>query len=66
MNRLLLLLIAGVGLAVVLGTASGDGTPAPPRSYQVYPDQQIPLIFSHSRHQQTGISCVVCHCRTTP
>jgi len=57
-----LLLLAAAGLLFALAApAIGDDTPAPPRSYVVYPDQQIPLTFSHTKHLQSGVSCVVCH-----
>lgn len=34
---------------------------AAPRSYAVYPKQELPLKFSHQKHLAKGMSCTSCH-----
>jgi len=54
-------LAAAVAIAVIgLGAAWGDA-PIRPRSEYVYPEQSIPLRFSHARHQALALQCVLCH-----
>jgi len=31
------------------------------RSVEVFPEQSIPLSFSHRRHLESGIQCILCH-----
>jgi hypothetical protein len=31
------------------------------RSFDVYPEQRIPLLFKHQRHLELGVHCVLCH-----
>ena len=52
----LMLLLAGVVVA-------GDGSTA--YSPVVYPEQRLPLIFSHQKHLQRGTQCVACHVDAT-
>jgi hypothetical protein len=59
-RALLVALVALCGVGLSLTTARGDG-PVRPRSVDVYPEQSIPLRFSHARHQALGLQCVVCH-----
>ncbi|MEE2828750.1 MAG: cytochrome c3 family protein [Myxococcota bacterium] len=55
------LLLAGL---VLLPSVRGDEAGSS-RSEIVYPSQQIPLTFSHSRHLEQGLQCVLCHGEVT-
>lgn len=55
------LLLLGLALALVPVAWSGGGGPKQPRSFDVYPEQSIPLRMLHARHLENGLVCEVCH-----
>ena len=66
MRRTWLILLA---LAAVIG-ALWSGAPAragqapyadDPPSSVIYPDQRLPLVFTHAAHLQRGATCADCH-----
>jgi hypothetical protein len=62
MSRLRLAIAAlVVGLLLGLAAAAVAGAPARERSPYVYPDQSLPITFSHQRHAALALQCVVCH-----
>ena len=66
-RRALLALVAIGLIAIAIVTRAGradgdDPTPTPSRA--VFPDQQLPLTFSHTRHlARGGVTCTDCHGR---
>jgi len=47
--------------AMAVAVSWAGSRPPQARSLEVYPAQDIPLNFSHRRHLESGIQCVLCH-----
>jgi len=48
-------------LLLVSGLAVAREPTSAPRSLEVYPEQSLPLTFSHQGHLSQGLQCVTCH-----
>ncbi len=57
--RYLPLLVIAIGIAYAESARDDDWSPV------VYPEQRIPLTFSHARHQRLGVACAACHPEAT-
>ena len=55
---LVLLVVLAVGLGLGRAVLADDGTGWSP---SVYPEQRLPLVFSHARHLGRGTACAACH-----
>jgi hypothetical protein len=57
---LIVLVALACGLATVVAAESGEGW-----SPVVYPEQRLPLVFSHAKHLARGAKCAACHATAT-
>jgi len=54
---LLVSCVAAIWGVAAAGVATGPGSPSP----VIYPDQRLPLAFSHAAHARAGATCTGCH-----
>ncbi len=52
-------------LLLLTATAVARSPVGDPRSTLVYPEQHLPITFSHSKHLELGLQCQVCHVAAT-
>lgn len=51
----IIVLLVALGVAIAQPHERDDWSPV------IYPEQRIPLIFSHAKHARIGVACVACH-----
>jgi hypothetical protein len=58
---LVAVIAAAAGIAAAVAGADGRDIRDPAWSPVVYPEQRLPLIFSHGKHLARGATCATCH-----